>query len=117
MHGDVGDYAPIQQLWKSTEVVALAKALGVPKEIIDRPPTDGLTANGKDEDQLGLPYAKLDPILELVDKYKNSIGVTSTIANKTGETIQAIVNVSNRVKSTEFKRNHPKILTREDLGV
>ena len=44
-----------------TEVWAMAAELGIPQEIIDAPPTDGLWADGRtDESQLGMTYPELE---------------------------------------------------------
>jgi len=61
-YGDGGvDISPIGDLYK-TEVWALGQELGVPQEIIDAPPTDGLWDDGRtDEDQLsGMTYPDLE---------------------------------------------------------
>ncbi|MDB3888131.1 NAD(+) synthase [Candidatus Pelagibacter sp.] len=60
-YGDGGvDISPIADCNK-TEVWALGKELGILKEIIDAPPTDGLWDDGRtDEGQLGLKYQELE---------------------------------------------------------
>ena len=60
-YGDGGvDLSPIADLTK-TEVYELAKELGIPQEIQEAAPTDGLWDDGrKDEDQLGATYAELE---------------------------------------------------------
>ena len=60
-YGDGGvDLSPIADLMKS-EVYELARELGVPQEIQDVAPTDGLWGDGRnDEDQLGATYAELE---------------------------------------------------------
>ena len=59
-HGDGGvDIMPIAGLVKS-EVRALALELGVPKVIIDKPPSAGLWENQTDEGEMGLSYEQLD---------------------------------------------------------
>ena len=60
-YGDGGvDISPIADLMK-TEVSELAKELGIIKEIIDAPPTDGLWDDGRtDEDQLGASYNEIE---------------------------------------------------------
>lgn len=60
-YGDGGvDLSPIADLTK-TEVYELAKELGVPQEIQDAAPTDGLWDDGRqDEDQLGATYEELE---------------------------------------------------------
>lgn len=64
-YGDGGvDLSPIADLTK-TEVYQLAKELGVPQEIQDAAPTDGLWDDGRqDEDQLGATYAELEWAME-----------------------------------------------------
>lgn len=59
-HGDSGvDLMPIADLVKG-EVWAVAEYLGVPREIIDRPPTAALWEGQTDEDEMGITYAALD---------------------------------------------------------
>ena len=64
-YGDGGvDIAPIADLYK-TEVRELGGYLGVPYEIIDAKPTDGLWEDGRsDEDQIGATYAQLEEAME-----------------------------------------------------
>jgi NAD+ synthase len=66
-YGDGGvDISPIADLLK-TEVWQLGRELGIDQRIIDAPPTDGLWADGRvDQDQLGgLTYAQLERAMEL----------------------------------------------------
>lgn len=59
-YGDGGvDVQPIIGLLKS-EVAELAKHLGVPDEIITKPPTAGLWQGQTDEGEMGFTYAQLD---------------------------------------------------------
>lgn len=59
-HGDGGvDAMPIAGLVKS-EVRGLAEELGVPHQIIDKPPSAGLWENQTDEGEMGLSYEQLD---------------------------------------------------------
>ena len=60
-YGDGGvDISPIGDCLK-TEVWAMGRELGLPQEIIDAPPTDGLWADNRtDEDQLGMSYPELE---------------------------------------------------------
>ncbi len=64
-YGDGGvDLSPIADLYK-TEVFEIGKALGVSKEILDAPPTDGLWNDDRtDEDQIGATYAELEWAME-----------------------------------------------------
>lgn len=104
LHGDVGDYGMIQNIWK-TEVYAMsdylvqnlkdseqAKALQL---CIDALPTDGLGITNSDLDQIGASsYFEVDEILikYLKNKEKNEV-----INHK----------VVQRKISSEFKRNNP----------
>lgn len=60
-YGDGGvDISPIGDCMK-TQVWDMARELGIEKEIIDAPPTDGLWADGRtDESQLGMTYPELE---------------------------------------------------------
>ena len=64
-YGDGGvDISPIADCNKS-QVWELGKELGILKEIIDAPPTDGLWDDGRtDEGQLGLKYNELEEAME-----------------------------------------------------
>lgn len=66
---DCGSYGPIQKLTK-TEVKAIAAWLGVPENLVNKIPIDGLQPLS-DEDRLGITYAK-------VDDYIRSTGPVST---------------------------------------
>ena len=67
-YGDGGvDISPIADCNK-TEVWELGKELGILKEIIEAPPTDGLWDDGRtDEGQLGLSYKELEEAMENVN--------------------------------------------------
>ncbi len=66
-YGDGGvDVSPIADLYK-TQVYALGKTLGVPTSILQAPPTDGLFADGRtDEDQIGASYPELEWAMEFI---------------------------------------------------
>lgn len=58
-YGDgAGDFAPLSNL-TVTEVKAIGRELGLPKELIEKTPTDGLCGK-TDEDNLGFTYDVLD---------------------------------------------------------
>jgi|SRR3989344_160784 len=60
--GHVGKLFPLAGLYK-TEVKELAKYLGVPKRILEKAPSDGVSKRKTDEEILGLPYQDVDRIL------------------------------------------------------
>ncbi len=58
-YGDAaGDFSPLSQL-TVTEVKAIGRELGLPSELVDKTPTDGLCGK-TDEDNLGFTYDTLD---------------------------------------------------------
>lgn len=122
LHGDVGDYGMIQNLWKGDELIQIAEVLGVPQEVIDAAPTDGLgVLPGGDEAQLGAPYAEVDQILrglqdagidldgsrDQLDKLPQLEGYDEALVRK----------IANRAIGNAFKRKNPVNLSRRDLGL
>lgn len=62
-HGDGGaDMLPLGDLYK-WQVWKLAREIGVPQPIIERPPTAGLWPGQTDEGEMGISYEALDAIL------------------------------------------------------
>ncbi len=58
-YGDsVGDFSPLSNL-TVTEVKEIGRLLGLPNELVDKVPSDGLCGK-TDEDSLGFTYAELD---------------------------------------------------------
>ena len=58
-YGDgAGDFSPLSRLTVH-EVKALGRELGLPEELIEKPPTDGLTGK-TDEENFGFSYEELD---------------------------------------------------------
>jgi NAD+ synthase len=68
-YGDGGvDISPIADLYK-TEVRELGCYLGVPQEIIDSEPTDGLWDDNRvDETQIGVTYEELEWVMEFSEE-------------------------------------------------
>jgi len=89
-HGDSGvDLLPLADLLKG-EVRALAGYLGIPQDIIDRPPTAGLWAGQTDESEMGLTYEELDCYL--------AAGIASD---------QAMGKIENAISRSGHKRKFP----------
>lgn len=113
LHGDVGDFGMIQNLWK-TEVYGLAKHLLMEekaknrtwrahslKVAIEAIPTDGLGITASDLDQIDAKsYEEVDRIL---------IGLLNEDTSKLDHPV-----VQRHIK-THFKRNNPFNLRREDI--
>ena len=94
---------PIGDLFK-TQVWALARHLGVPDEIIDKPATADLVCGVTDEDELGVSYHDADPILHaLVSGYD----VAELEAKGFDEGTVGMV--WRRLTSTHWKRELPTV--------
>jgi NAD+ synthase len=66
-YGDGGvDLLPLVELYKH-EVRELARVIGVPKSVIDRPPSAGLWEGQTDEDEIGITYDDLDRTLAAIE--------------------------------------------------
>ena len=70
----VHDIAPIADLYVS-EVIAIGEELNVPKEILYRVPSDGLSAMS-DEEKLGVKYSEIESYME------DESSVSKEVANK-----------------------------------
>jgi len=71
-YGDGGvDILPIAELLK-TQVWTLAKQLGLPKDIIEKPPSADLWSGQTDEEEMGITYEELDDILSCMHNGKQS---------------------------------------------
>ena len=67
-HGDgAADIYPIGGIYK-TEIMDLARELGVPERIIGKPPSAGLWEGQTDEGEMGIGYPDLDSILKSLDR-------------------------------------------------
>lgn len=99
-HGDgAGDVHPIGDLYK-TQVRALARELGVPRPILAKPPTAGLWAGQTDEEELGLPYESLDPILAGIEEQMSPRGIAESV----GVPRRVVERVRRMVERSQHKR-------------
>jgi NAD+ synthase len=79
---------PIAGLYKH-QVRELARELGVPDAIIDKPPSAGLWEGQTDEAEMGLSYEQLDAALEAIER-----GATQGIEPRVLERVQHLMMVS-----------------------
>ena len=126
INGDVGDIAPIQQIFKGNELYTIGKVLGVPVSSLNAIPSDGLgvTRNSYDHEQLGMQYRDLDQVIVgmLKGEYQSETeSMRADMVEKLSEQLQlpsaAVKSVGNRLLATEFKRHWPVVFTREELGL
>jgi NAD+ synthase len=94
------DVLPIGSLYK-TQVKKLANYIGVPRSIIDKVPTAGLWIGQTDEEELGIKYDVLDPILYGLFDLKM---VPEEVAKDVGVSVNVVRKVVEMVKKNEHKR-------------
>ena len=98
----LGDYL-------KAEVVQLARALGVPREIIEKAPSADLWTGQTDEDELGFTYREADAVLHLT---QCATELTSDLAARCAVPLDVARRVLARVKATEFKRAAKPVYSR-----
>jgi NAD+ synthase len=96
------DMTPLANVYK-TQVKEIGRMIGVPEEVLLRPPTAGFWETQTDEDEMGITYDKLDLILhgleqEVPDK---------DIALSAGVSQETIMSIRDGIRSTEHKRLLP----------
>jgi NAD+ synthase len=102
-YGDGGvDLLPIVDLYKH-EVRALARQLGVPAEVIAKPPSAGLWPGQTDEAEIGLAYDRLDAALAALER-----GATGGVEASVLERVQGL-----RRASEHKRRPTPAFRRRE----
>ncbi len=103
---------PLGDLYK-TQVFGLAEALGVPAEIVQKPPSADLAPGQTDESDLGFRYADVDRLLwAMVDLRWTAEELIA--ANWPAEFVET---VAKRVRSSQFKRRLPVIAKVSDRTI
>jgi NAD+ synthase len=93
---------PLGDLYK-TQVLGLARQVGVPREIIEKAPSADLWDGQTDEGELGFPYSAVDRLLNLmIDN-----GLTREELIQKGFPEDFIEAVIARILSSDFKRRMP----------
>lgn len=99
---EASDLEPIRNLYK-TQVIKLAKYLGVPEKIIGKRPSAGLWKGQTDEEELGFSYKDADPILYLHFEKNYSWEKIK----KMGFEKRVVEKVRKRVETNAFKHTVP----------
>jgi NAD+ synthase (glutamine-hydrolysing) len=94
---------PLGDLFK-TQVWALARHLGVPEIIVEKPPTADLVVGQTDEGDFGISYARAD---ELLNWLLSGYSAADLLANGFDQSEVALV--TKRVESTHWKRRLPTV--------
>jgi len=105
IHGDLASALnPLGDLYK-TQVRELSKALGVPKAILEKPPSADLWPEQTDEADLGCSYDEIDRILALLVDARVSPG---TVVAK-GFRRERVLRIQKQIMRSQFKRRLPLI--------
>lgn len=96
------DITPLANIYKM-QVRQIAKMVGVPEDIITKPPTAGLWEGQTDEDEMGVRYCDLDRILYGFEMERTD----KEIASFVDLPVEDVVNIRSRVKKAEHKRLQP----------
>jgi NAD+ synthetase len=94
---------PLGDLFK-TQVWALARHLGVPGVIVDKPASADLIQGQTDEGDFGISYARADLILHWLLSGYNPASIVAR-----GFTPAEVARVSQRLESTHWKRRLPTV--------
>ena len=114
-HGDLAcAINPLGDLYK-TQVWALADWLGVPEEVVGKPPTADLWKGQTDEGELGFTYAEVDRLLSLLIDRDFSVGSLQELGFKPA----FIERVLDMIAKSQFKRSLPSIpkLSMKTVGI
>lgn len=107
-YGDGGvDILPIGGLVKA-KVRELAGELGIPKEIIDKPPSAGLWDGQTDEEEIGITYEDLDKGILALESGSPGTGMTKNQAHMVIDS-HILSKVENLIKVSAHKRTLPQI--------
>ena len=114
IYGDSGvALHPIADLYKY-QVRQLARSLGVPRAIIEKPPSADLWVGQTDEAELGFTYDEADQVLMLlVDERYTAEEVAAE-----GFEREFVVRIWERVKANHYKRTMPNIakISKRSIG-
>jgi NAD+ synthase len=95
---------PLGDLYK-TQVRQLSHALGIPEQIISKPPTADLWSGQTDEGELGFTYAEVDLLLFLLVDQR----YTPQECVQAGFDEKFVLTVVERIRRNQFKRVLPPI--------
>ena len=105
---------PIGDLYK-TQVRELARAIGVPQPIVDKPPSADLWIGQTDEEELGLTYAEVDQLLYLLvdERYSPEEAIEAGFDRLYVERVWKLI------RTMQFKRRGPLVakLSKRTMGI
>ena len=102
---------PLGDLFK-TQVWTLARHLGVPPEIVEKPASADLIQGVHDEDELGISYHRADPVLHRLVQ-----GHDVESLSRMGFRREEVETVWRRLSSTHWKRQLPTVALLSDSAI
>lgn len=114
IYGDSGvALHPIADLYKY-QIRQMARYLGLPRSVIDKPPSADLWVGQTDEDELGFSYDQADQVLFLLVDERYTVAEVAQEGFDRGFVAQ----IWERVKANHYKRTMPNIakLSKRSIG-
>ncbi len=114
IYGDSGvALHPIADLYKC-QVRQMARYLGLPASVIDKPPSADLWVGQTDEDELGFTYDEADQVLFLLVDERYTVDEVA----EEGFDRDFVAQIWERVKANHYKRTMPNIakLSKRSIG-
>jgi len=108
-YGDGGvDFEPLAGIYK-TEIIRIAKHIGIPDNIVNKPPSADLWEGQTDEEELGVTYKDADKILwQLVEERNFPDDLRKNLKKLTGIEDKDILNrVHTLITKNKHKRHVP----------
>lgn len=101
--GDMAaDISPLMDLYK-TQVRMLALHIGIPSEVVEKPPTPALWPGQTAEKEIGVKYEILDPILYGLERFMKA----EDIAEQLHQPAKLVKKIKKRWLISEHKRRMP----------
>ena len=114
IYGDSGvALHPIADLYKY-QIRQMARYLGLPRSVIDKPPSADLWVGQTDEDELGFSYDQADQVLFLLVDERYTVAEVA----QEGFDRDFVARIWERVKASHYKRTMPNIakLSKRSIG-
>ena len=114
IYGDSGvALHPIADLYKY-QIRQMARYLGLPRSVIDKPPSADLWVGQTDEDELGFTYEQADQVLFLLVDERYTVDEVA----QEGFDRDFVAQIWERVKANHYKRTMPNIakLSKRSIG-
>ncbi len=102
---------PVGDLFK-TQIRTLARHLGIPEVVIDKPASADLVPGQTDEEDLGVSYDDADRILHWMLSGYHDDAITAL-----GFTAETVSLVRRRLETTHWKRNPPTVAVVSDTAI